>query len=301
MVNGSAEEFFASSESEKYRGRVQLIFTSPPFPLNRKKRYGNQQGDAFREWLSDFAPVFVDFLKPSGSIVLELGNAWEPGKPVMSTLATETLLEFLTKGKLNLCQQFVAWNRARLPSPAQWVNVERIRVKDAITHIWWMAPSVKPKANNRRVLNNYSPAMRDLLRTRKYNAGKRPSEHNIGKRSFLRNNGGSIPSNVLDITNTSANDDYLDFCREHRLVLHPSRMPTRIADFFIRFLTTRHDVVMDPFSGSNTTGAVAEMLDRKWISIEPQEKYIRGSLGRFRSGPHTVTAGELKLPRRLSV
>jgi len=204
MVQGSADDVLSSPLVEKYRGKVQLIFTSPPFPLNRKKRYGNLQGAEFRHWLAGFSGVFRKMLQADGSIVIEMGNAWEAGRPVMSTLALRTLLDFLESGDFYLCQQFVSFNKARLPTPAQWVNVKRIRVKDAFTHIWWMSPTPQPKADNRRVLGAYSASMEKLLASKIYNSGARPSEHHIGASSFLRNNRGSIPSNVLPVTNTSA-------------------------------------------------------------------------------------------------
>jgi DNA modification methylase len=268
MLKGPAESILISPIAQKYRGKVQLIFTSPPFPLNRKKRYGNLQGKEYVKWLADFAPLFRNFLKKDGSIVMEMGNAWEPGKPVMSTLALEALLEFLSKGKFHLCQQFICYNPARLPSPAQWVNIERIRLKDSYTHIWWIAPSERPKADNRRVLKEYSSAMLHLLSSKKYNAGKRPSEHHIGTTSFLKNNKGAIPSNVLTFANTSATDEYLKYCRKRGLQLHPSRMPVGLPEFFIKFLTRPRNLVLDPFAGSNTTGAAAERLKRRYIRIE---------------------------------
>ena len=205
MVLGKAEEALASQLLEPYRGHAQLIFTSPPFPLNRKKAYGNLTGDDYIQWLAAFAPVFADFLAPDGSIAIELGNSWESGQPVMSTLPLRAFLAFLERGHLSLCQQFICPNPAKLPSPAQWVTIERIRVKDAYTHVWWMSPTIRPKANNRRVLTPYSAAMQKLLTTGKYNAGMRPSEHSIGPTSFLTDNGGAIPSNVITVTNTRTN------------------------------------------------------------------------------------------------
>jgi len=281
MVLGTAEQVLRSHAAQKYRGKVQLIFTSPPFPLNRKKRYGNFRGEEYVKWLASFAYPFREFLKSDGSIVMELGNAWEPGRPVMSTLALEALLAFLQEGKLHLCQQFICYNPARLPSPAQWVNVERIRVKDSYTHVWWMSPVERPTADNRRVLKAYSPSMVKLLASKKYNAGKRPSEHHIGARSFLKNNNGAIPPNVLTLTNTAANDEYQEYCRDRSFAIHPSRMPVGLAEFFIKFLTVPRNLVLDPFAGSNTTGAAAERLKRRWISIEPREDYVAGSRGRF--------------------
>lgn len=79
---------------------------------------------------------------------------------------------------------------------------------------WWMSPSEHPKANNRRVLTPYSEDMKQLLRRRRYNSGVRPSEHHIGKKSFLADHGGAIPPNVLVVSNTLSNGDfYLAFCR----------------------------------------------------------------------------------------
>jgi DNA modification methylase len=281
MYAAKVEDFLASPMAKRYRGKVQLIFTSPPFPLIRKKRYGNLQEERYIKWLTKFAGQFRELLTKNGSIVIEMGNSWEAGKPLMSTLALRGLLRFQQAAKLHLCQQFVIYNPARLPGPAEWVNVDRIRVKDAYTHAWWMSPTIRPKASNRRVLVPYSQAMKELLAKQKYNPGMRPSEHNIGKKSFLRNNGGAIPSNLLSFSNTSNNDAYQHYCKRKKLKLHPARMSSGIAEFFIKFLTTPRDLVFDPFAGSNTTGAVAEKLKRRWISVEPRKEYISASLGRF--------------------
>ena len=283
MIQGKAEEAIKSDLFEEYAGKIQLIFTSPPFPLNNKKRYGNLRGEEYVTWFKAMAPLLVSLLTPDGSIVIELGNSWESGKPVMSTLALRSLLEFQEAQNLHLCQTFIGHNPARLPSPAAWVTVERIRAKDSYTNIWWMSPSERPKADNRNVLTPYSKSMKRLLERQSYNAGERPSEHKIGSKSFLKDHGGAIPSNVLPFSNTSASDRYQEYCRQHGLEVHPARMPQGIAEFFVRFLTEPGDYVLDPFAGSNTTGEVCEELGRNWIGIEPNEDYIRGSMGRFAS------------------
>jgi site-specific DNA-methyltransferase (cytosine-N4-specific) len=278
---GKCEDLLKSRAGINLKGKVNLIFTSPPFPLNQKKRYGNLKGDAYLEWLAQFGPLFADLLTKTGSIVMEVGNAWEPGRPIQSVLPYRSLLAFLEAGKLKLCQEVTYYNPARLPGPAQWVNVERIRLKDATTKIWWMSNNDRPKANNRNVLRPYSEAMRDLLLTKKYNAGKRPSQHNIGKTSFLKDNKGAIASNLIQESNTHSNSQYQRFCKANGIVPHPARMPENIVEFFVRFLTRKGDIVLDPFAGSNTTGAVAERLNRKWISIEPKAEYAAASVCRF--------------------
>lgn len=277
----------------KYRHEVQLAFTSPPFPLNTKKRYGNLRGEAYIDWLAEYAVALRGMVRRNGSIVVEIGNAWEPKRPVMSTLVLRALLRFLEAGGLNLCQEFIWYNPARLPSPVQWVNVERIRVKDAFTRIWWMSPSDRPKADNRRVLREYSDSMKKLITSGKYNSGKRPSQHNIGRASFKTDNRGAIPPNVLDAdetpslstllkgTNTRSHDQYQLFCRDNDIPLHPARMPPDLVEFFIRFLTDKGDIVFDPFAGSNTTGAVAERLGRRWLACEANALYVQSSAVRF--------------------
>lgn len=283
MYHSTIESFIDSYRGQRLLGKVQLIFTSPPFPLRRKKRYGNKEGQEYVDWLAALAKPLSTLLTPTGSIVLEIGNAWNPGEPTMSVLGVKALLEFLEKGELQLCQQFICDNPSRLPGPTEWVNRQRIRVKDSFTHVWWASPTSRPFANNREVLKPYSKSMIRLHDTQQYNAGVRPSEHRIGKKSFLTKHAGAIPSSVLSFSNTRSNDLYLDYCKEHDLESHPARMPKGLAEFFVRFLTKENDLVLDPFAGSNTTGAVAEALKRRWIGVEAKEEYATGSQGRFKN------------------
>jgi site-specific DNA-methyltransferase (cytosine-N4-specific) len=226
----------------------------------------------------------------------------------MSTLPIRALLAFLQAAKLNLCQEFICFNPARLPSPAQWVTIERIRVKDAFTRVWWMSPCERPKANNRNILTKYSKSMEELLKKGTYNSGLRPSEYVIGEKSFLVNNGGAIPPNVLiptfddessvtellPLANTMSNDIYQKYCNQLSVRPHPARMQDGLAEFFIRFLTDKGDLVIDPFAGSNTTGSVAQFLQRQWLSIEADSEYVSSSQVRVK--PELLNISTSKLP-----
>ena len=159
---GKAEEILTSSSFCKLRGQIQLIFTSPPFPLNSKKSYGNMLGDEYLQWFTNLAPLFSEMLTEDGSIVIELGNSWESQRPVQSLLPLQSLLNFVSHpdANLRLIQEFVCYNPSRLPSPANWVTVERIRTVDSYTRLWWMAKTDKPKADNSKVLRPYSDRIR---------------------------------------------------------------------------------------------------------------------------------------------
>lgn len=300
---GDSINLIKNTFNEKFSGKVNLIITSPPFPLNQKKRYGNYKGEEYKEWFISLAPLFSELLAPDGSIVIEIGNAWKPGIPVQSTLHLESLLGFVKhpEAGLCLCQELICYNPSRLPSPAQWVTIERSRLTDSYTHVWWMAKDSKPKADNRNVLRPYSKSMQELLRKRMYNAGRRPSNHTISKESFFKNHGGSImpnlleleqmenmhevrlPENVIRFSNTNSNDSFLRICRENGINPHPARMNYGLISFFIDFLTEPGDLIMDPFAGSNTTGFVAELMDRKWIAIEVMEEYGEQAKLRFKA------------------
>ncbi len=292
-------------------GKARLLFTSPPFPLKRKKRYGNLAGEEYVTWLENLAETFSSVVAEDGSIVIEMGNAWEPGRPIQSLLPMKALLRFVEnkKANLRLCQEFVCYNPARLPSPAQWVTIDRIRVKDAYTRLWWMAKQDRPTADNRQILKKYSASMQELLKRKTYNAGARPSEHVVSDTGFLKNNKGAIPPNVfqesdellpasfLEYSNTGSVEHYQTFCRNNKITSHPARMPLKLADFFIRFLTKPGDLVIDPFAGSNTVGYSAEALGRRWLSVEANPLYAAASISRF--NVLAAVNATKKLPRHL--
>lgn len=258
---------------------VDLLVTSPPFGLVRKKGYGNADAHEYLEWFRPFAASFRRVLRETGSLVIDIGGAWTAGQPTRSLYHFKLLVMLCEQFGFHLAQEFYWWNPARLPTPAEWVTVRRIRVKDAVNCIWWLSPTPWPRADNRRVAQPYSASMRQLLRNG-YRAKKRPSGHDISEK-FARDNGAAIPPNLIAVAHTESNTRYLRFCSAHHLTPHPARFPTDIPEFFVRMLTDPGDLVVDPFAGSCATAEVCERLNRRWICVEAREDYLRGAIGRF--------------------
>jgi len=285
---------------------VDLLMMSPPFALTRKKDYGNEDTDNYIAWLLTFVPAFQRVLKPTGSLVIDIGGAFLPGRPQRSIYHFQLAVELAKH--FELCQEFYWYNPAKLPAPAEWVNVQRIRVKDAVNPVFWFAKdAANTKANNRRVLKRYSESMEALLKSG-YQYRVRPSGHDISHKFSTRHDG-SIPPNLLGFTdepeafegdaaemqfpnllaisNTSSNSRYQRECVAHGLKPHPARFPVGLPAFFTSFLTEEGDVVCDPFAGSNATGEAAEALGRRWISCDLDEEngkagtYVRASAFRF--------------------
>jgi site-specific DNA-methyltransferase (cytosine-N4-specific) len=287
----------------------------------RKKAYGNVAAEEYIEWFVAFAHEFRRVLKPEGSLVVDIGGTWVRGTPVRSLYHFELVLRLCKPVEasgcgFNLAQELYWYNPAKLPTPAEWVTVRRVRVKDAVNTVWWMSPSENPKANNRRVLKPYSESQKVLMKNG-YKPKLRPSEHNISHK-FGVDNGGAIPPNLIGprngsvegyeigepvplivapeweneadaitavnliaASNTSSNDTYQTRCREAGITPHPARFPSALPEFVIGLCTEEGDLVLDPFAGSNTTGFVAERMGRRWIAMELTEEYLIGSRFRF--------------------
>jgi len=274
-------------------GSIDLVITSPPFALRRKKSYGNVSAEKYCEWFWPFAQEIVRVLKRNRSFVLDIGGSWNKGEPTRTLYHFELLLKLCSSNSLfRLAQEFYWYNPAKMPAPAQWVTIERVRVKDAVNPIWWLAKSARPKASNRRVLKPYTKSMENLL-AKGYNAGPRPSGHIVSK-NWNKRYKGSIPSNLIIAANTRSSDRYLKACKKYGLEVHPARFVEAVPDFFIKFLTRKGDMVLDPFSGSNVVGEVAERLERRWISIEIDKKYVVGSAFRFDSIGEIIYKKHLK-------
>jgi site-specific DNA-methyltransferase (cytosine-N4-specific) len=258
---------------------INLILTSPPFALTSPKEYGNKVEEDYVEWFIKFLYEFKRIITKDGSIVIDFGSAYLPGNPIKSVYQYEILLRACKEVGLFLSQEFFHYNPARLPSPAEWVNVRRVRVKDSVNLVWWFSKSEMPKANNKNILIPYTDAMKQLIQ-KGYKAKERPSGHNITNK-FQKDNGGAIPPNLLTLGNNDSNSVYIREMKKMGRNLHPARFPKKFAEFFIKFLTEDNDIIFDPFSGSNTSGYVAEELNRRWIASDLVLDYVKDSAIRF--------------------
>lgn len=268
---------------------VNAVVTSPPYALHFKKEYGNAEKHDYVDWFLPFAAEIFRVLPDDGSFILNIGGSYNKGTPTRSLYHFKLLIELVERIGFHLAQECFWFNPAKMPMPAEWVTVRRIRIKDSVEYVWWLSKTPWPKANNRAVLKPYSKDM-ERLNQRGVSRTTRPSGHNI-KPSFGKvQSGGSIPPNVVEeeipndmmkFGNNAANDSYTERCKEAGIKIHPARFPTALPEFFIKLVTDESDVVLDPFAGSNTTGAVAEKLQRRWVAIENTETYLEASKFRF--------------------
>lgn len=261
---------------------VNLIVTSPPFALQRKKEYDNKDQDEYVDWLLEFASLIKPKLVEDGSFVLDLGGAYKKGVPSRSLYNFRVLIRLCEELGYHLAEDFYWFNPSTIPGPIEWVNKRKIRVKDSVNTVWWLGKNEWPKSDVSQVLTEYSERMKKLLENPEnfYKAKKRPSGHDVSY-GFGKRNAGAIPSNLLEIANSESSGAYLAGCKALDLRPHPARFPAKLPEFFIKMLTEPGDLVLDIFAGSNTAGAVAESLGRQWISFEQRLDYLASSVFRF--------------------
>jgi DNA modification methylase len=269
-------------------GSVNLVVTSPPYALHFKKEYGNVSKESYVKWFLPFAREIQRVLKKDGSFILNIGGSWNPKSPTRSLYQYKLLIALIEEIGFHLAQELYWYNPAKMPAPAEWVTVRRIRVKDSVEHVWWLGKTAWPKASNLNVLRAYSADMIRLNR-RGVRETIRPSGHVIHKSWDKMKTEGAIPPNVIEQTaedmlrfgNNAANDAYTIRCKAAGIKIHPARFPAALPSFFIRMLTEEGEIVLDPFAGSNTTGATAEGLNRQWLAIEAVREYLEASRFRF--------------------
>jgi site-specific DNA-methyltransferase (cytosine-N4-specific) len=232
-------------------------------------------------------------LADDGSFVLNIGGSYNKGTPTRSIYHYKLLIALVEEVGFHLSQECFWYNPAKMPVPAEWVTVRRIRIKDSVEYVWWLSKSAWPKASNLKVLKEYSE---DMLRLNRNGVREtvRPSGHVIRQSWDKVHAGGAIPANIVEeqlneadsllkFGNNSANDEYTMMCKKAGLNIHPARFPAALPSFFIRLLSDANDLVLDPFAGSNTAGAVSEELGRRWIASEQLDEYVQASKFRFRA------------------
>jgi adenine-specific DNA-methyltransferase len=79
---------------------------------------------------------------------------------------------------------------------------------------------------------------------------------------------------------------------------HPTQKPEALLERIVRASSNPGDVVLDPFSGTFTTAAVARKLGRRVVGIELEREYVK--IGLRRLGVATNLDGEELLPPRKS-
>ena len=260
-------------------GSISLIVTSPPYALKNGKKYGNVDSMAYVRWFMPFVDEFYRVLREDGNLVLSIGRDMTIGTLAESPWNFKLFAELRENEKFYLKGEF-AWAGPTPSSvPEEWIRVKRVGIKDAVNYVWWFTKNSRFNYGRKNALSPYISKVMRTIERRKY-AELRSVEYNADG-PVLRDYRYSVLIKFLTVGDRESDRRYVEACRNHNVKAHPARYPLRLPEFFIKYLTERGDVVLDPFAGSNTTGEAAEGIGRLWIAFEINSEYLDGSMFRF--------------------
>lgn len=279
---GAAEDVYSSLDIP-----ITLCFTSPPYPLRQSRQYGNVDSRAIVDFICNALAPIIDRLSLDGSLVIQMSNdIFEPQSPARSTYLERLVLAMEDEFGLSLMDRIIWHNPCKPPGPMQWASRTRQQLNVSWEPVlWFCRDPLKVKSDNRRVLEPHTEAHRALIerggerREAVYGDGAYRLRHG----SYGTPTAGRIPRNLIRQGHRCR---WTDLYRERAgalgLPLHGAGMPFALPEFFIRFLTEKGDLVVDPFGGRCMTGRAAESLDRPWICSELMLEYAQGGAELFR-------------------
>jgi len=236
---------------------VDLIFTSPPYADRRKNSYSSINSEDYVEWFIERANEMKRVLKPKGTFILNIKEKAENGERL--TYVIELILEMKKNGWL-WTEEFI-WHKKN-SMPGYWPN----RFRDAWERLIQFN---KQKEFNMYQQNVQVPigdwAEKRFETVKDYD--EKRFEMNTGsgfsrKVSNWKDKDFVNPDNVLHLGVVGYNKN------------HSAAFPKHLPEWFIKLFTKENDVVLDPFAGSGTTLVTAKELNRQWIGVEIEKKYI---------------------------
>lgn len=272
---GDARKIF-----EKSTEPIHLILSSPPYPLNEPRVYGNVKEKEYVDWLCYMIEPIVKNLVDGGSVVLNISNDISIKESPHKSLYKERLVLAL-HDRLSLYKMDeIPWvNTSKIPSNP-WATQKKVQMLPAWEPILWLCNSpTKTKADTTRILQPYSESH---LRYVAHGGSKKDyingdGTYHVKKGAFSQLNDGALPKNVFQRGHrSSSTNNYHQLCKFLGLPKHPATFPIEIPKYFIQFLTEKGDCVADPFGGRGTTLLAAEELGRRWIGGDIIWEYLRG-------------------------
>ena len=236
---------------------LDLVVTSPPY--DGQPKYGN--GERYgRGWYEDFflkvTGEILRTLKPHGSFVLNYRSKRHGDE--RGTLQYELVFRLREQGFL-FCEDFV-WGKPS-PPPGRFNRF----LKDAVEYCFQFAKTSKWQFFPEHCLTPARWDAKDRARRKKlaHNYVRVNEPSGQGRKRVQAGPDMVRPSTLLPLEPEFSPNP----------TRHPARFPIQLPTFFIKLLTQPGQLVFDPFAGTCTTALAAEILQRRWLVTELDEKF----------------------------
>lgn len=259
---------------EVQSGSLQLIFTSPIYPIQSGRAYGKMTPALWLDMMSRLTRLWADLITDDGIIALNIADVHVAGIPAMSPYLYRFMLDAIDNVGLYEQQPDYWMNPSKLGN-IQWTAKSRFVPKGAVEHIKYLSKSPFPKRTVDAILvprkSSAQRASADCARAKE----QRPSGYNINSAAFYTADK-AIPTNLLIAGGAPGTDAYARRCRSAGLPIHPARFPKAVPERVLLQTTEPGDIVYDPMAGSATLAEVAEAHGRRYIVSEPMLAYVEG-------------------------
>lgn len=278
---GDAHRVF-SSWSEP----IFLCLTSPPYPLRHHRAYGGPNEDEYTDFITRHIEPILKNLVPGGNVVINVSpDIYEKGSPSQSLYVERLTLALNDRLGLRLMNRII-WSSNKPPGPVRYASIERMQLNSGYEFMLWFTNDPnRCIADNRRALEPHTDQHKRFVAAGGVKKAQANSDgaHRQTVGAYSKPTEGKIMRNVIYVPNSCASQRaYKKRARELGLAAHGAPMPLNLARKVIRFMTEVKQLVVDPFSGSTTTGLAAELEGRHWATTELAYDYVRGGAERFR-------------------
>lgn len=242
VVLGDAIESLSSYVPD---GSIDLIFADPPYNIGKNfngRKDRWSSDESYHSWCYQWLDLCIQKLKPDGSLY------------VMTSTQNMPYFDIFLRKRLTILSRIVwAYDSSGVQARKYFGSLYEpilFCVKDKSNYTF-NAEDVMMEARTgaKRKLIDYRKAI--------------PTVYNSKK----------VPGNVWEFSRVRY--------RMEEYEKHPTQKPTALLDRIIRASSNPGDIVLDPFSGTFTTCAVARSLGRNSIGIEIDEEYMKIGLRRL--------------------
>lgn len=269
VLKGDSAKLISKVKNES----IKLIYGSPPYP-NAKRNYRTWRESDYIDEITPFLEKCIPKLRNDGFIVINVkANRTHPKDNTSSerSLVIEELMLVMNR-KLGLyCVDIEIWMKTN-PVPTG----TRVACQDAYEYNLWFSKSPKWSINIDSIRRPYADSS---LKTYT-NTTFRPRSNGVkyvGKEKTITPNSiGALPVNVIVGAVSSKSID------------HQAVQPEYVPDKYIKACTDKNDIVLDPWTGSGTTGIVAVKLKRKFIGFEMLDRFVTLAQDRIQDTVRTI-------------